>query len=92
VVGHADLLDPPPAGAQLDEQLGREEGAAGFDVDALEGLAPEELAGAVDVPDPEAEGAAAPAAPAAPAGSRRRSIKRPTSATRNWRSPSVNAR
>ena len=35
--------------------LGREEGPVGLDAEALEGRAPEELAGAVDVGDAEAE-------------------------------------
>ena len=55
VVRDADLDDRPARGAQLDEQLGREERAARFDPDALERLAPEELAGAVDVGDREPE-------------------------------------
>ena len=45
----------PAGGPQLDQQLGREERAARLDAHALEGLAPEQLAGAVDVADPEAE-------------------------------------
>ena len=55
VVRHPDLDDRPTRGAQLDEQLGREEGAVRFDRDALERGPPEELAGAVDVADREPE-------------------------------------
>ena len=55
VVGDADLDDPRGPTPELDQQLGREEGAARLDPDALERLAPEELAGAVDVADPQAE-------------------------------------
>ena len=40
-----------PGRAQLDQQLGREERAARLDRDPLERLAPEQLAGAVDVAD-----------------------------------------
>ena len=52
---HADLGDRPAGLAELDQQLRREEGAARLDPDALERLAPEQLAGAVHVGDPEAE-------------------------------------
>ena len=55
VVRDADLDDRAAGGAQLDDHLGREEGAAGFDAQAFERLAAEELAGAVDVGDLEAE-------------------------------------
>ena len=79
---------------------------------ALQRLAAEELAGAVDVGDPEAEedpvgqavrarvegadervGALDPEADddVGLVGSASRSIRRPRSATWNWRSPSVNA-
>ena len=51
----ADLDDGPAGGAELDDHLGREEGAAGFDPEPFERLAPEELAGAVDIGDREAE-------------------------------------
>jgi hypothetical protein len=54
-MGHADLDHGAARGLQLDEQLGREEGALGLEVDALEDVAPEQLAGAVDVGDAEAE-------------------------------------
>jgi hypothetical protein len=54
-VRHADLDQPPPAHAQLDQQLGRHEGAARLEPDALERLAPEELAGAVGVAHAQAE-------------------------------------
>ena len=52
---NADLDDRPPRGSELDEKFRREERAAGLDRDVLEGRPPEELAGAVDVPNPEAE-------------------------------------
>ena len=55
VVRHADLDDRAARRPQLDQQLGREERAARLDADALERLAPEELAGAVDVGDAQAE-------------------------------------
>ena len=55
VVRDADLGDRAALLADLDQQLRREERAAGLDPDALEGLAPEQLAGAVDVADPEPE-------------------------------------
>ena len=55
VVRDADLGDRRPARRELDQQLGREERAARLDPDALERVAPEELAGAVDVADPQAE-------------------------------------
>ncbi len=55
VVRDADLDDGPVGGAELDDHLGREEGAAGLDPEPLERLAAEELAGAVDVGDLEAE-------------------------------------
>ena len=51
----ADLGERPARRLELDQQLGREERAAGLDRDPLERLAPEELAGAVDVADPEPE-------------------------------------
>ena len=54
-MGDADLDDGLAGGPQLDDHLGGEEGAAGFDSQPLEGLAPEELARAVDVGDLEAE-------------------------------------
>src|SRR5439155_9636150 len=47
--------DRPARDLELDQQLGREERATRFDRDPLERLAPEELAGAVDVAHPEAE-------------------------------------
>ena len=53
--GHADLDDRPAGGVQLDQQLGREERAARLDRDPRQRLAPEQLAGAVDVADLEAE-------------------------------------
>ena len=49
VVRDADLDDARPCAPQLDQQLGREERAARLDPHALERLAPEQLAGAVDV-------------------------------------------
>ena len=54
-MGDTDLDDGPAGRPQLDDHLGREEGAAGFDTQPVEGLAPEELAGAVDVGDLEPE-------------------------------------
>jgi hypothetical protein len=49
-------LDDPSAGSpELDQQLGREEGTARCDTDPLERRAAEQLAGAVDIADPEAE-------------------------------------
>ena len=45
----------PAAGAELDQQLGGQERAARLEADALQRLAPEELAGAVDVADLQAE-------------------------------------
>jgi hypothetical protein len=54
-VGNPDLDQAPPGRTELDEQLGGEEGAARLDADALERLAPEELAGAVDVADAQPE-------------------------------------
>ena len=59
VVGHAHLHHAAPRRAQLDEQLRGQEGAARFQSDALQRLAPEQLAGAVDVAQPEAEEQAA---------------------------------
>ena len=55
MVGHADLDDRPAGRVQLDQQLGREERAARLDRDPREGVTPEQLAGAVDVADLEAE-------------------------------------
>src|SRR3954468_19532982 len=55
VVRNADLHDGPALLPDPDEQLRREERAGGLDADPLEGLAPEQLARAVDVADPEAE-------------------------------------
>ncbi len=55
VVRHPDLGDRAARGAELDQELRREEGPVRFDVDALERLAAEELAGAVDVGDLEPE-------------------------------------
>src|ERR687891_2619569 len=55
MVRHADLDDDAAARPELDQQLGREERAAGFDGDSLERLAAEELAGTVDVADAKAE-------------------------------------
>ena len=55
VVGDADLGDRSAVLADLDQQLRGEERAARLDPDALERLAPEQLAGAVDVADLEAE-------------------------------------
>ena len=55
VVRDADLDHAPARGLDLDQQLGREERAARLDADALERLPPEQLAGAVDVLDLEAE-------------------------------------
>jgi hypothetical protein len=54
-VGDADLDDRAPRRPELDEELGREEGPTRFDADAPEGVAPEELAGTVDVGDAKAE-------------------------------------
>ena len=51
----ADLDDASTRGAQLDQQLGREERPVRLDPDALERLAPEQLAGAIDVGDGQAE-------------------------------------
>ena len=45
----------PPGRRELDEQLRRQEGAARLDADAPQRLAPEELAGAVEVADAQAE-------------------------------------
>ena len=50
-----DLDHGPARRPQLDDHLGREEGAARFDSKPLERLAPEELGGAVDIGDLEAE-------------------------------------
>ena len=55
MVGHADLDDRTAALPELDEELGREERAAGFDTDPLERRSPEELARAVDVADAQVE-------------------------------------
>ena len=55
VVRHPDLGDPRPRGLELDEQLGREERAVALDGQAAQGVAAEELAGAVDVGDLEPE-------------------------------------
>ena len=52
---HPDLGDGRALRPQLDQQLGREERAARFDADALQRLAPEQLARAVDVADPQPE-------------------------------------
>ncbi len=49
VVRDADLGDRPAGCLDLDQQLRREEGAARLDPDALQGLAAEQLAGAVHV-------------------------------------------
>jgi hypothetical protein len=51
VVGDADLDDDLARGPQLDDYLGGEEGAARFNSKALERLAPEKSARAVDVGD-----------------------------------------
>src|SRR5215212_8136127 len=55
VVRNADLDDRAAGCPQLDQELGREERTAGLDADAVEPLAPEELAGAVDIANAEAE-------------------------------------
>src|SRR5207249_11594044 len=55
MVGHADLSDRATALAELDEELGREERAAGLHTDPLERRSAEELARAVDVADAQAE-------------------------------------
>jgi hypothetical protein len=52
VVRHPHLDQRSSRGAQLDEQLGREEGTARFDADALERGLPEELARTVHVAHP----------------------------------------
>ena len=54
-MGHADLGDRPPGSTEPDEQLGREERSVGLDPDAVQRLAPEELARAIDVGDRETE-------------------------------------
>jgi hypothetical protein len=54
-VRDTDLDDRAARCPQLDEQLGREERTVRLDVDVLERLASEELAGAIDVGDLEAE-------------------------------------
>ena len=51
----ADLDDRAASRSQLDEQLGREKRTVRLDVDVLERLAPEELAGTIDIGDPEPE-------------------------------------
>src|SRR5260221_5592151 len=55
MVRHPDLRDGPAGDLELDQELGREEGAARLDREAFERLPPEELAGTVDVADPEPE-------------------------------------
>ena len=55
MVGDPDLDQVPARDTQLDEQLRGEERPARLDGDPREGLAPEQLAGTVDVADPETE-------------------------------------
>ena len=55
VVRDADLGEGMAAELVADQHLRREEGAPGLDPEPAQGVAPEELAGAVDVADPEAE-------------------------------------
>ncbi len=52
---HADLDQGPAGGPQLDQQLGGEERPAGLDGDPGQRLTPEQLAGAIDVADPQPE-------------------------------------
>ena len=55
MVRDADLGDGAAGRPELDQELGREERAARIDRQPLERLTPEELAGAVDVADRQAE-------------------------------------
>ena len=55
MVGHPNLDQVPARDTQLDEQLRGEERPARFDGDSGERVAPEQLAGTVDVADPETE-------------------------------------
>ena len=55
VVRDADLDHTPSRRPELDQEFGREEGALRFDADPVERVASEQLAGTIDIGDPEPE-------------------------------------